>query len=113
MDEEGVSSVLGTLLMMGLMMTLLPGAIMMKSAWDDEMAAQREASERAAYCARHADVGPPTCDAREPMVGYDCRAVEAGAWLCTARNGTTPTPPTPTPIVVQGPTPVTLPTVGL
>lgn len=100
-----MSSVLGTLLMMAVMLTLLPGALMLRAAWEDEMTAQREASERAAYCARHPDVGRPACVPREPMAGYDCRSVEAGAWLCTPQNGTIPSVPTP-----PAPTPTSTPT---
>src|SRR5205823_2987721 len=94
MGEEGVTSVLGTLLMMALMMTLIPDVLLLRQAWDDEMEAQRDAAERAAYCARNPDVGPPTCTPRAPLNGYDCREIQAGAWLCTPQNATNVTAPT-------------------
>ena len=94
MRDDGVSSVLGALLMLAVTMTLVPGVLMLRAAWADEMEAQKEAAERAAYCARNPAVGPPTCEARTIMDGYDCHEVGGGTWLCAPKNSTAlPTPP--------------------
>lgn len=103
MDEEGVTAVLGTVLMLALLLTLLPGAIMMRAAVSEEMDAQREAAELAAYCARNPDVGPPVCDQRGPLPGYQCAQTELDVWVCTR--------PAPTPVVIA-PAVTTAPTVS-
>jgi hypothetical protein len=93
--DGGVSSVLGTLLMLALMMTLIPGVLMLRAAWSSEMEAQREAAETAAYCARNPAVGPPTCAERTVLQGYACHEVGGGTFLCAPKNATAPpTPPT-------------------
>lgn len=81
--DHGVSAVLGAFLMLALMATMLPGVILLRAAVSDEMAAQREAAERAAWCARHPDIGPPDCAARGPMPGYACEEVELEVWVCS------------------------------
>lgn len=81
--DAGVSAVLGGIMMIALMMTLIPGAVLMRGAISDEMEAQRMAAERAAWCARHPTVGPPTCEPIAPMPGYDCEETARGVWLCT------------------------------
>ena len=114
--EDAVSSVLGAVLMLAVLMTLVPGMILLRGAISDEMDAQREAAERAAWCARNPAIGPPTCDDDGPMPGYACTEVQAGAWLCTTegaadvgpeRNITgptaSPTPPSATPSVPTAP----------
>lgn len=112
-DERGVSAVLGSLLMLAVMMTLVPGMILLRGAIADEMAAQREAAQRAAWCARNPSIGPPTCEAQGPLIGYECEEVGADAWLCTPQEEgpvpeppkSPPDPPTPTPLppVVDAP----------
>lgn len=83
MDDDGVSAVLGAFLMLALLATMLPGVILLRAAVSDEMAAQREAAERAAWCARNPDIGPPGCAARGPMPGYACDEVELEVWVCS------------------------------
>ena len=96
MRDEGVTAVLGTVLMLAVLATLIPGAMLLRAAISEEMDAQRAAAERAAWCARHPGVGPPTCELREPpMVGYDCAEVEADVWLC-ARPASLPVEVAPT-----------------
>lgn len=101
MRDLGVSSVLGAIMMMGLLATLIPGAVLLRAAISDEMRTQRELAEQAAWCARHPTVGLPDCPANDPMPGYDCTEVELDTWLCTM------TPVTPTPAVVTPQTPAT------
>lgn len=79
---------LGSVLMLSVMAMLIPGALMMKAAIGAEMDAQREAAEKAAFCARHPEIKPPQCDARGPLPGYQCREVDVDAWVC-AGNTTT------------------------
>lgn len=103
--DEGVSAVLGALLMLAILMTLVPGLILMRDAIADEMEAQREAAERAAWCARNPSIGPPTCEDAGPLPGYDCREVELHTWLCT-RETPDPTrddPPLPPPTIPTAP----------
>ena len=83
MRDTAVTPVLGTLLMLALLATLIPGAIILREAFSAEMEAQREAAEVAAWCARHPEIGPPDCPARGPMPGYACEEVEAEVWVCT------------------------------
>lgn len=92
MEDDAVSSVLGAILMLALMMTLVPGAIILREAVSAEMDAQREAAERAAFCARNPLVGPPMCEPFSAVPGYACVEVEGGAWLCTPQNATPTTP---------------------
>lgn len=82
MRDEGATAVLGALLMMALMMSLVPSAMMLRTAIADEMQAQRDAAERAAWCARHPEVKPPTCPERGPLPGYECEPLAADAWIC-------------------------------
>lgn len=82
-SDEGVSAVLGTIMMLALMMTLVPGAMLLRSAVSEEMEAYRSAAERAAWCARHVEIGPPDCPYEGPMPGYDCAEVEAEVWVCS------------------------------
>lgn len=96
-SDAGISTVLGTMLMLALMLTLVPGAMLMRAAVSDEMQAQREAAERAAYCARHERVGPPTCKEATPMRGYDCVETEGGVWVCRPQGVTIPSPTPPIP----------------
>lgn len=91
--DGGVSTVLGALLMLAVMMTLVPGMILLRSAISDEMDAQREGAERAAWCARNPSVGPPACPSSGPLPGYECKEIEADAWLCTAAIPTPTLPP--------------------
>ncbi|HET6405846.1 MAG TPA: hypothetical protein VFH78_14480 [Candidatus Thermoplasmatota archaeon] len=92
--DRGVSAVLGAILMLAVLMTLVPGMLLLRDAVADEMSAQREAAERAAFCARNPSVGPPACDNAGPMPGYDCRAVDGiDAWLCTPPGIAAPTVP--------------------
>lgn len=92
MDDDGVSAVLGAFLMLALLATMLPGVMLLRAAVSDEMAAQREAAELAAWCARHPDIGPPDCPMRGPMPGYRCEEVELEVWVCSrtaaVTNGT-------------------------
>ena len=105
--DDAVSSVLGAVMMLAVLMTLVPGMILLREAVSAEMDAQREAAERAAWCARNPAIGPPTCDEDGPMPGYACTEVEGDAWLCTLepapdvgpeRNVSAPTA-SPTPVV--------------
>lgn len=84
MRDDGATAVLGALLMMALMMSLVPSAMMLRTAIADEMQAQREAAERAAWCARHPEIKPPTCPDTGPLPGYECELVAADAWVCGA-----------------------------
>jgi hypothetical protein len=93
MTDDAVSSVLGSVLMLSILAMLLPGALLLKGAIGDEMSAQREAAEHAAYCARHPEVHAPACPPSGPMEGYDCREVEADTWLCSPSAPTAVTPP--------------------
>lgn len=104
MDDDGVSAVLGTFLMLALMATMLPGVILLRAAVSDEMAAQREAAELAAWCARHPGIGPPDCPMRGPMPGYSCEEVELDVWVCSRA-------PDVTNVTVLNATP-TVPTLG-
>lgn len=81
-DEDGVAAVLGAVLMLALMMTMVPGAMLLRTAVVDEMAAHREAAERAAFCARNPEVAPPACPEQGPLPGYSCDPVAGGTWLC-------------------------------
>lgn len=89
MHDDGVTPVLGTIMMLALMATLVPGALLMRAAMAEEMEAHRSAAEHAAWCARHPEVGPPDCDARGPMPGYSCEEVEVGLWVCRRPLSTT------------------------
>jgi hypothetical protein len=97
MRDDAVTPVLATIMMLALMATLIPGAILMRDAFSAEMEAHREAAEHAAWCARNPDIGPPDCASRAPMRGYECAEVESGVWVCTrtlAANDTAkPHPP--------------------
>lgn len=94
--DTAVTAVLGAILMLALLMTLVPGAILLRGALSDEMQAQREAAERAAWCARHPDVGPPACDPRPPpMIGYECREVGPDVWVCAPPGTEVPAAPAP------------------
>lgn len=96
-------------MMLAILMTLVPGMILLRGAIADEMDAQRAAAEQAAWCARNPAVGPPTCDERGPLPGYDCREVELNTWVCTPTMS--PVAPTPTvPLSAPTPTPVPTPT---
>lgn len=94
-DDVAVSSVLGAVLVLALMLTLVPGAVMMRAAVSDEMEAQREAAELAAFCARNPAIGPPTCDARGPLPGYACQETQVDVWVCTRPSVPTVSPPVP------------------
>lgn len=105
--DQGVTAVLGAILMLALMMTLIPGALMLRAAVSEEMEAHRAAAEQAAWCARRPEIGPPDCPDRGPMPGYLCREVELEVWVCgrgqeealapnlTAGVPTLPASPTP------------------
>ena len=82
MRDDGATAVMGAVLMLSLMMMMVPSAVMLKSALTDEMNAHREAAERAAWCARHPETGPPTCVLRGPLPGYRCDTIGGDAWLC-------------------------------
>lgn len=86
MDDAGVSAVLGAVLMMSLTVMMVPSAILLKNALVEEMDAHREAAERAAYCARHPEVGKPTCLDRAPLAGYRCEPV-GRAFVCHPADG--------------------------
>ena len=96
MRDEGATAVLGAVLMLSLMLMMVPSAVMLKSAISEEMDAQREAAERAAWCARHPEIGPPACVERGPLPGYRCEALAGGAWLCRLdADANLTVPPTP------------------
>lgn len=81
------SAVLGTVLMLGMMMSLVPGMIMLKNSVADQMSAQRELAERAAYCARNPNVGPPTCFYEKSIPGYECSENDqTGVITCVPRD---------------------------
>lgn len=81
--DEGVSAVLGAILMLALMMSLVPGAMLLRQAMSDEMAAQREAAERAAFCARHPASRVVDCREFGPLPGYRCEETATDVFLCT------------------------------
>lgn len=85
--DEGVSAVLGGILMIALMMTLVPGAVMLRQAMSDEMAAQREAAERAAFCARHPGSKAMGCPSVGPLPGYRCEAAATDVFVCVPEEG--------------------------
>jgi len=88
--ESAVTSVLGTILMLSLLAMMLPGALMLKASVEDEMAAQRDAAEHAAYCARNPGIGPPACPAPGPMPGYACTQVASTrSWVCAPQDAST------------------------
>jgi hypothetical protein len=106
LDESGVSAVLGCILMLALMMSLVPGALLLRQAMSDEMAAQREAAERAAFCARHP--GSKVADCRDigPMPGYRCEETATDVFLCMPAEDVVPTaPPPPAPPTLAAPSP--------
>ncbi|HUR69198.1 MAG TPA: hypothetical protein VM370_08125 [Candidatus Thermoplasmatota archaeon] len=115
MTDRAVSSVLGTMLMLAIMATLIPITMMTRQAVSDELQAQREAAERAAFCARNPLVGPPTCVAHGPLPGYTCTTTGADVWVCAppgAPQGPSPsgsTTPTPIPVLTSP----TVPTLGV
>ena len=69
-------------MMLAVLMTLVPGMILMRDAVAAEMEAQRLAAERAAWCARNPSVGPPACEDLGPLPGYECREIELDTWVC-------------------------------
>lgn len=98
--------------MLALMMTLVPGAVLLRQAMSDEMDAQREAAERAAFCARHPHAKTMGCDRMGPMPGYACEQAATDVFVCVPEAldpkdiprlvpapppAATPTPATPTP----------------
>ena len=111
-SDDAVSAVLGAILMLALMMTLVPGAIMLRAAVSEEMDAQREAAERAAWCARRVDIGPPACPERGPMPGYSCTEVDMDVWVCGREAGVAVPTAVPTGVVtpvLTSPVAATLP----
>lgn len=64
------SAVLGTMLMLGLMASMIPGAIIMVNSWNDAISASTEAAQLAAWCARHPEAGPERgCPETRDMAG--------------------------------------------
>ena len=106
--DEGVSAILGGILMLALMMTLVPGAILLREAMSDEMAAQREAAERAAFCARHPHSKVMDCKGMGPLPGYRCEETATDVFLCMPEAAPLPDPALATP---SAPAPSPLPTV--
>lgn len=93
MRDDGVSAVLGSILMLSLTVMMVPSAVLLKQAVVDEMDAHREAAERAAWCARHPERGPPDCPDAAPMPGYACEPLARDRWVCAPPGPTTvPTP---------------------
>lgn len=83
------------MLMLAMMAVLMVPAMQMVAANKDYMAAEAEAAQRAAWCARNPDVGSPTCPDHSPMPGYDCVYAKP-AWVCTPpglKNTTIPEVP--------------------
>lgn len=80
-NDSGVTAILGTMLMLAMMAVLMVPAMNLVNANKDYMAAQAEAAERAAFCARNPDIGPPTCPETSPMPGYECTYAKP-AWVC-------------------------------
>lgn len=80
--DGAVSAVLGGVLMLALMMTLVPGAVLLRQAMSDEMDAQREAAERAAFCARHPGSKAMGCDKAGPLPGYACEQAATDVFVC-------------------------------
>jgi hypothetical protein len=96
--------------MLALMMTLVPGALLLRQAMSDEMAAQREAAERAAFCARHPNSRVVDCEGFGPLPGYHCEETATDVFLCVPSDplpavtppATVPVPsPTVTPVAVE------------
>lgn len=81
--DDGVTAVLGTMMMLAMMAVL---AVPVMGLVNDNKAlleAERIATQKAAWCVRNPDVGPPECPSYGPMPGYDCRYVKPGTWVCT------------------------------
>lgn len=72
--------------MLALMMTLVPGAVLLKQAVDDQMAAQREAAERAAFCARHPSSKAMGCNRMGPLPGYACEEAATDVFVCVPED---------------------------
>ena len=95
-EDAGVSAVLGAILMLALMMTLVPGALLLRQAMSEEMAAQREAAELAAFCARHPQAKNAGCEAFGPLPGYRCEETATDVFLCMPADAPVPTVAAPT-----------------
>ena len=79
-DDRGVTAVLGAILMLAIMMPLIIVALIWAGAEEDAFAAKTDeamayadASRKAAWCARHPNVGPPECP--EELPGWVCQSV--------------------------------------
>ena len=68
--------------MIALMLTLVPGAVLLRQAMSDEMQAQREAAERAAFCARHPNSKAVDCKYSGPIPGYRCEETATDVFVC-------------------------------
>ena len=110
MGDGGVTAVLGAILMLALMMTLVPGALLLRQAIGEEMAAQREAAELAAFCARHPNARNAGCEAYGPLPGYRCEETASDVFLCVPSSAPVPTLPAPAAVPTTPPvTPVVPP----
>ena len=91
MKDDGVSAVLGSMLMLALMMSMLPAAIQLSNenkalaeARADETRAEREAAETAAWCTRHPTYTGTECDHLERLPpGYKCTMIANMPYSCT------------------------------
>lgn len=92
MKDEAVTPILGTLLMLALMMTLVPGAIMLKNEWSkvqnaqyEAMQTEREAWEKEAFCNRNPSMGSPDCPQNDFLSRWNCQEM-ANLLVCHKRE---------------------------
>jgi hypothetical protein len=89
-NDSAATAVLGTMLMMGLMMSLIPGVLLMvgegrqlAEAQTDAARAERERAEFAAWCARNPQTENPNCPSQNLPPGHECKRLPDDAYLCT------------------------------
>lgn len=88
----GAPTIIATMLMMGLVLTLLPGAIKLKQAMDDANEAWATEQRDMAFCARHPTYNGPPCDVLNGSA-FQCVQDVQGQWHCKAMPQ--PSPPIP------------------
>lgn len=78
------SAVVGSMLMLGLTLSLLPGAIILFNNLGDAMDAQADRAEQAAWCARHPEYTGEDCPMNEE--GFICEEGPGGSIVCVKRG---------------------------
>lgn len=90
MNDEAVTPILGTVLMLPMMMGLLVTGMATFDAMQDAMRAQAESAELSAWCARNPHLEDDRCPERMAP-DYDCKETAPGTMVCTRRVVPLPT----------------------